>query len=112
MKIDNFSIRGMIKAGLIFHSLHVSNRIVTSNARKFLWTAFLLQSLFQFKHQLDKPHMRDVKQGSAPVYEVTKSHHYREGNTHKSDLKEMHGPIYQQSKHSFSDGYAAPKARR
>ena len=56
--------------------------------------------------------MRDVKQGSAPVYEVTKSHHYREGNTHKSDLKEMHGPIYQQSKHSFSDGYAAPKARR
>merc|ERR1719219_1827764 len=48
----------------------------------------------QFKHQLDKPHMRDLKQGSAPVYEVTKSHHYREGKTQKSDLKEMHGPIY------------------
>merc|ERR1712083_469900 len=55
----------------------------------------------QFKHQLDQPHMRDLaKKGTAPVYEVT-----------KSDLGGLKGPIYQQSAHSFSDGYAAPKAR-
>ena len=57
--------------------------------------------------------MRDLaKKGSAPVYEVTQSHHYRESKTHKSDLGGLTGPIYQQSKHSFSDGYNAPKARR
>lgn len=56
--------------------------------------------------------MRDLGQKQAPVYEVSKSHHYQESQTHRSDLKSLQGPIYQQSAHSFSDGYAAPKARR
>ncbi len=69
--------------------------------------------MFQFKHPIDQPHMRDLaNKGAAPVYEVTQSHHYRESTTHKKDLGNLVGPIYQQSSHSFSDGYAAPKARR
>ena len=62
---------------------------------------------------MDLPHMRDVKSKEAPVYEVTKSHHYSESKTHKSDLGNLVGPIYQQgAPHSFSDGFVAPKARR
>lgn len=58
--------------------------------------------------------MRDLaEKGKAPVYEVTQSHHYRESETHKKDMGNLVGPVYQQqSGHSFSDGYAAPKARR
>ena len=68
---------------------------------------------FQFKHQMDLPHQRDLKGKSAPVYEVNKSHHYSESSTHKSDLGSLQGPIYStQTKHQFSDGYVAPKARR
>ena len=56
--------------------------------------------------------MRDLAGKSAPVYEVTQSHHYRESKTHKSDLSTLVGPIYSEQKHNFSDGYVAPKARR
>jgi hypothetical protein len=70
----------------------------------------------QFKHQLDKPHQRDLARKATPTYEVTESHHYREGTTHKSDLSGMVGPVYSSgtpTKHNFSDGYAGgPKARR
>jgi len=67
----------------------------------------------QFKHQLERPHMRDAAKKAAPVYEVTESHHYRESKTHKADLGGLVGPIYSQTpaKHTFSDGYVAPKAR-
>jgi hypothetical protein len=65
-----------------------------------------------FKHQMDLPHMRDVKKGGGPVYETTQSHHYSESKTHKSDNRSLQGPIYTQSApHSFTDGYSAPKAR-
>ena len=58
---------------------------------------------------MDLPHVRDNQK---PVYETTAAHHYSESKTHKSDLATLKGPIYQQSAHSFSDGYSAPKARR
>ena len=61
---------------------------------------------------MDLPHQRDLKGKGAPVYETTASHHYTESKTHKTDLGGLVGPIYTQQKHTFSDGYAAPKARR
>lgn len=71
----------------------------------------------KYKAPLSKPHQRDLRARSyTPTYEVSKSHHYRESTTHKSDLTQMVGPIYntgkiQLAKHNFTDGYQAPKAR-
>merc|ERR1719259_374552 len=65
-----------------------------------------------FKHPIDKPHARDLGRNKTPTFEVTESHHYRESNTHKSDLSEMHGPIYKQApvKHSYTGGYIGTRA--
>merc|ERR1712223_156816 len=64
-----------------------------------------------FKHPIDKPHARDLGRNKTPTFEVTQSHHYRESNTHKSDLAEMHGPIYRgaPTKHSYTGGYVTPR---
>jgi len=64
-----------------------------------------------FKHPIDKPHARDLGRNKTPTFEVTQSHHYRESNTHKSDLKEMHGPIYNQApvRHNYTGGYIGPR---
>merc|ERR1711874_327717 len=65
-----------------------------------------------FKHPIDMPHARDLGRNKTPTFEVTASHHYRESNTHKSDLSEMHGPIYKQApvKHSYTGGYIGTRA--
>merc|ERR1712228_4146 len=61
---------------------------------------------------------RDLASKSyTPSYEVSKSHHYKESTTHRSDMSQMVGPIYNtgkinMTKHNFTDGYQAPKARQ
>merc|ERR1712203_580605 len=64
-----------------------------------------------FKHPIDKPHARDLGRNKTPTFEVTQSHHYRESNTHRSDLSEMHGPIYgkAQTSHHYTGGYVTPR---
>merc|ERR1712228_1125718 len=58
---------------------------------------------------------RDLRAKShTPTYEVSKSHHYQGSQTHKSDLSSMVGPVYNTgklTKHNFTGGYVAPKAR-
>merc|ERR1712126_255472 len=65
-----------------------------------------------FKHPIRKPHARELGRNKTPTFEVTESHRYRESNTHKSDLSEMHGPIYKQApvKHSYTGGYIGTRA--
>merc|ERR1711962_1196863 len=71
-----------------------------------------------YKAPLNKPHQRDLASKSyTPSYEVSKSHHYKESTTHRSDMSQMVGPIYNtgkvnMTKHSFTEGYQAPKARQ
>jgi len=72
-----------------------------------------------YKAPLNKPHQRDLRSRSyTPSYEMHKSHHYVQGATHKSDLSEMHGPIYNTgkindlAKHSFKDGYEGTKVKQ
>jgi len=68
-----------------------------------------------YKAPLTQPHQRDLRAKSAtPTYEVNKSHHYQGSQTHKSDLSSMVGPVYNTgklTKHNFTGGYVAPKAR-
>merc|ERR1712106_635279 len=68
-----------------------------------------------YKAPLTQPHQRDLRaKSNTPTYEVSKSHHYQGSQTHKSDLTSMVGPIYNTgklTKHNFSGGYVAPKAR-
>merc|ERR1712106_540177 len=68
-----------------------------------------------YKAPLTQPHQRDLRaKSNTPTYEVSKSHHYQGSQTHKSDLTSMGGPIYNTgklTKHNFSGGYVAPKAR-
>merc|ERR1711915_59486 len=58
-----------------------------------------------YKAPLSQPHQRDLR---------AKSHHYQGSQTHKSDLSSMVGPVYNTgklTKHNFTGGYVAPKAR-
>merc|ERR1712083_221823 len=68
-----------------------------------------------YKAPLSQPHQRDLRAKShTPTYEVSKSHHYQGSQTHKSDLSSMVGPVYNTgklTKHNFTGGYVAPKAR-
>merc|ERR1711892_343948 len=68
-----------------------------------------------YKAPLTQPHQRDLRaKSNTPTYEVSKSHNYQGSQTHKSDLTSMVGPIYNTgklTKHNFSGGYVAPKAR-
>jgi hypothetical protein len=65
----------------------------------------------QFKHPIDMPHARDLGRNKTPTFEVTASHHYRESNTHRSDLSEMVGPIYNKAagRHQYTGGYVTPR---
>merc|ERR1719431_769932 len=70
-----------------------------------------------YKHPITLPHQRDMRAKSVPCYEVDKSHHYKTSETHKDDLKKLHGPIYSsgklvdERKHNFNQGYTAPLTR-
>ena len=58
-----------------------------------------------------------MRSRSVPTYEVEKSHHYKQSETHRDDMKVMVGPIYSsgkiidERKHNFICGYIAPISR-
>merc|ERR1739838_766873 len=58
---------------------------------------------------------RDLRaKSNTPTYEVSKAHHYQGSQSHKSDLSSMVGTVYNTgklTKHNFTGGYVAPKAR-
>merc|ERR1711892_152928 len=68
-----------------------------------------------YKAPLTQPHQRDLRaKSNTPTYEVSKAHHYQGSQSHKSDLSSMVGPVYNTgklTKHNFTGGYVAPKAR-